>query len=232
MMTAKFYYFLILILVILCLRAALAFADSSTRKEIRYVALGDSFTIGTGALPQNAWPNLLTEDLKAHHIAIRLIANPAQAGWTTQQVIEHELPIFVSSQPQFTTLLIGVNDWVQGVDGPTFRTRFQLILDQLLKYLPSQRILVVNIPDFSVSPNGRNYSNGRNISEGLSEFNRIIQEESSQRKVLVVDLFSASQKMKNHPELFSPDGLHPSATGYAFWEKVIFPQARDLLLIK
>src|SRR5438552_488731 len=38
--------------------------------DIRYVAVGDSYTCGTGATPEEAWPALLTNDLKTKGIPI------------------------------------------------------------------------------------------------------------------------------------------------------------------
>ena len=144
--------------------------------------------------------------------------------------MEHELPLFRAAKPNFGTLMIGVNDWVQGVDKATFRTRLVHLLDEMLQALPNKRrLLVVNIPDFSVTPDGPNYARGRDISAGLAKFNRIIAEEAQKRGVCVVDVFPVSQTMHGHPELIAADGLHPSAKTYAVWEELIFPAAQELL---
>src|SRR6266436_1157639 len=83
---------------------------------IRYVAIGDSYSIGEGASPNESWPALLTRHLNAQGVHVDLVANPSRTGWTTQQAIDLELPIFLGSKPNFGTLQIGVNDWVQGID--------------------------------------------------------------------------------------------------------------------
>lgn len=100
----------------------------------------------------------------------------------------------------------------------------------MLKVLPNEkRLLVINIPDFSVTPDGPNYARGRDISTGLASFNRITSDEAQKRRLQMVDIFPLSQKMRGHPELIAADGLHPSAKTYALWEELIFPAARDLL---
>jgi lysophospholipase L1-like esterase len=151
-------------------------------------------------------------------------------GWTTKDAIDRELPKFVNSNPNFATLLIGVNDWVQGVDEATFRNRFSYLLDQMLAVLPDKkRLLVVTIPDFGVTPTGPKYSRGRNIHEGIMQFNQIVTEEARKRGLTVVDIFPVSKRMGKDKSLVAKDGLHPSAKEYAEWEKIIFPAALELL---
>lgn len=199
--------------------------------EIRYVALGDSYTIGEGAEKNEAWPNLLTDHLIREGVSIRLIANPSVTGWTTQQVIDNELPVFDASNPTFATLLIGVNDYVQGVDIVSFKKNLIIILDHIQSKLPDkQKLLLVTIPDFSVTPNGMRFGNPKDSSQGILEFNKIITDEGKKRNLPVVDIFPISQEMKNNPELVAPDGLHPSAKEYAKWEELIFKETKKMLL--
>ncbi len=213
--------------------AFVAVADDKIDKKnepVRYVAIGDSYSIGEGASPDQSWPAVLTRHLNAEGLHVDLIANPSVTGWTSQQAIDRELPIFLQSKPNFATLQIGVNDWVQGVDETTFRKRFASLVDQMLAVLSKKdRLLIVTVPDFSVTPTGARYSRGRNISEGLTRFNEIINDEAKKRSLKVVDVFPTSKAMKNDPSLIAADGLHPSAKEYAEWEKLIFPAAFELL---
>ncbi|MEQ8358994.1 MAG: SGNH/GDSL hydrolase family protein [Cytophagales bacterium] len=197
---------------------------------IRYVALGDSYTIGEGTSPDKSWPSIIVSNLKKEGVDIELIANPSVTGWTTQDLIDKELPIFDSSKANFVTILIGVNDWVQEVSAEQFSKNFELILNHVQNRLKDpSKVLIVNIPDFSVTPDGPKYSKGRDISAGLEEFNKIISKHAKARNLQVVDLFSVSKEMKDKPELVAADNLHPSAKTYLRWEEVIFPYARDIL---
>jgi len=119
---------------------------------------------------------------------------------------------------------------VQGVDEAIFRKRFTFLLDQMLSVLPDKkRMLVVTIPDFSVTPTGPRYARGRDISKGISRFNQIVTEEAKNRGLTIVDVFPLSKKMASDKSLVAADGLHPSAKEYAEWEKIIFPAALELL---
>lgn len=201
-----------------------------TTKMINYLPLGDSYTIGTGATEKEAWPWLLTNHLNENKIACKLLDNPARNGFSTRDLIEEELPLVKKLRPDFVTLLIGVNDWVRGVSKADFTKNFLYILDEVQKEIPDKsKLLLVTIPDFGVTPTGKDYSRGRNISEGISEFNEVIKLEAKKRNLVVVDIFEVSKKMESDNSLVAKDGLHPSAKEYAAWETLILPEAVRLL---
>lgn len=209
---------------------SLTIAMAQPAEKIRYAVMGDSYSCGEGAKPSESWPALLTQHLKAQGLDVDLVSNPSVTGWTTKDAIDKELPKFVSAGPNFATLLIGVNDWVQNVEEETFRTRLSYLIDSMLAVLPNKkRLLVVTIPDFGVTPTGPKYARGRNIHEGIANFNKIVTEEARKRGLSVVDIFPLSKKMGQDKSLVAKDGLHPSAKAYAEWEKLIFPAALDLL---
>src|SRR5205823_13829191 len=211
----------------LCLAIAMAQPKS---EKIRYAVVGDSYSCGEGATPKESWPSLLTQHLKSGGVDIDLVSNPSKTGWTTKDAIDRELPKFIRANPTFASLLIGVNDWVQGVDETTFRNRVSYLLDQMLAVMPNKkRLLVVTIPDFGVTPTGQKYARGRNIHEGIMGFNKIVTEEAHKRGLQVVDIFPLSKKMGEDKSLVAKDGLHPSAKAYAEWENIIFPAALELL---
>ena len=213
----------------LCLSITMA-QTNAPKEKIRYAVIGDSYSCGEGASPKESWPALMTQHLNAQGLHVDLVSNPSVTGWTTKDAIDRELPKFINSTPNFATLLIGVNDWVQGVDETTFRNRFSYLVDQMLAVLPNKkRLLVVTIPDFGVTPTGPKYSRGRNIHEGIMQFNQIVTEEARKRGLAVVDIFPLSKKMGQDKSLVAKDGLHPSAKEYAEWERIILPAALELL---
>jgi acyl-CoA thioesterase-1 len=218
------------ILVILINISLTQYMNPNKINKIRFVALGDSYTICEGATTEESWPVILTKHLNEENISIELIANPSVTGWTTNDLIEKELPIYEASEPDFATLLIGVNDWVQKVSEEQFEKNLILILDRMqAKLKVKENLILISIPDFGVTPKGQNYSGGRDISSGILIFNQIIIEEAKKRNLKTVDIYPTTQKMKNNPDLISADDLHPSAKEYALWEKLIFPVAKTIL---
>lgn len=201
-----------------------------SQTPIRYIALGDSYTICTGATEAQSWPMLLSKQLKDAKVNIELIANPSHNGWTTQNVIDIELPILDKSKATFVTLLIGVNDWVQGVDAKVFQKNLVKIIEHIQAALPDKsKLILITIPDFGVTTTGARYSGGRDISKGISEFNAIILEEAKKRNLKTVDIFEISKAMGKDSTLVATDGLHPSYKEYAIWETLIYPVVKELL---
>jgi acyl-CoA thioesterase-1 len=201
------------------------------QKTIRYVAIGDSYTIGTGARPEESWPAVITERLKNKGVAISLEGNLGRSGWTTQDVINYQLSEAERLRPDVVTILIGTNDWVQGMDASTFQTNIRAIYKRVIQIVPDRkRILVVTTPDFSIMPKGYLFSGGRDSVKGVSEFNTIIVREAEAQQLQVVDLFPYSRTMGDDAALASDDGVHPSAKGYAKWADVIEPAFNNLNL--
>jgi len=197
--------------------------------SIRYIALGDSYTIGQGLPEKDSWPAQLVDLLNAEGLKITLVANPSRTGYSTQDLIDQELPIFDESNAQFVTVQIGVNDYVRGVPRETFQKNFSFILDHLLKTVSKDHILVVTIPDYSVTPYGKKSSNPAAISQGVQLFNTIITQETTVRNIQVVDVFTLSQEMESDATLIHTDGLHPSKIEYERWVKVIKPKVKEML---
>src|SRR5438874_13606815 len=88
-------------LVILMMMAGV---NAQEKSRDRYVAIGDSYTIGEGASPNESLPAVLTRHLNEKGLRVELVANPSVTGWTTQQAIKRELPVFLKPNPNFVTL--------------------------------------------------------------------------------------------------------------------------------
>ena len=195
------------------------FPDSQIKEsdaQIRYLALGDSYTIGTGVPESKNWPNLLTNKLKKDGIDIELISNPARNGYTTFELINFELPILEESNANFVTILIGVNDWRKGISKEEFRTNFKYILNEVDEKVGNENILIVTIPDFSTATNANRYANGRDISVGIFEFNSIIIEEANKKDIKYADIYPLTRDLDDE-KFFAEDRLHPSEIAYELW---------------
>ncbi len=201
------------------------------KPPFKYIAFGDSYTICTGTSNSNEhWPTILAKYLTEAGLKTDLTANPSRNGYSTQNLIDNELPLLSKNNIDFATLLIGVNDWVRQVDIDTYHKNLNFIIDEIQKKLTNKsHLILITIPDFGITPQGALYGNGRDISKGITEFNNIIKSEAKKRGLVCVDIFTISQQMKNNKELLASDGLHPSAKEYAIWETIILPEAKKLL---
>jgi lysophospholipase L1-like esterase len=196
---------------------------------LRYVALGDSYTIGTAVEDASErWPDQLVEALGVEP-GLTLVANLAVNGFTSGDVIAVELPRLDALGPQFASLLIGVNDVVQGVPEGTYRRNVEQILDELLARLPPSRILTVSTPDYTVTPSGADYGNPIHQAAGIRRNNGILREVADARRIAWVDIHDLSLRAAHEPSLVAADGLHPSGEQYRLWVGRIAPVVRDLL---
>jgi acyl-CoA thioesterase-1 len=196
----------------------------------RYVALGDSYTIGTATRSETErWPNQLVERLGPRPPTLKLVANLAVNGFTSRDVIEVELPRLDEIGPEFASLLIGVNDVVQGVPDATFRANAAAILDELGRRLPVDRIVVVATPDYTVTPQGAAYGDPIQQAAGIRRNNAILRELATARGVPYVDIHDLSLRASDDRSLVADDGLHPSGAQYALWVERIGPVVEGLL---
>jgi lysophospholipase L1-like esterase len=196
---------------------------------IRYVALGDSDTIGTAVSEVERWPNQLVIALGGAEGPLWLSANLAVNGFTTADVIGAELPRLDELRPEFVTLLIGVNDVVQGVPDGTYRTHLETILDDLLRRLRPSRFLAVTTPDYTVTPAGADYGDPAERRARIVRANQTLSATAGSRGIAVVDIFDLSQLSATDSSLVAADGLHPSGAQYRLWVDRILPVVGTLL---
>lgn len=83
-----------------------------------------------------------------------LVANLGVNGYTSGDLIRDQTPALDALGLEFATVLIGVNDVVQGVAMARYETNVMTILDGLLGRLDADRIVTVAIPDYTVTPAG------------------------------------------------------------------------------
>lgn len=197
---------------------------------MRYVALGDSYTIGTSVRPDERFPNQLVAALRSTTTPLELVANLGINGYTSADLIRDELPALDELRPALATLLIGVNDVVQGVSARAYEANVATILDALRSRLPSERIVSVAIPDYTVTPAGSDYGDPGRQHDGIVANNTIMARLATDRGIAFVDIFDISLRAREDQALVAGDGLHPSGAQYAAWVARIAPVVAAALL--
>jgi lysophospholipase L1-like esterase len=196
---------------------------------LRYVALGDSYTIGTSVSAADRWPDRLAAALGAGSPRLELVANPALNGRTSADVLGRQIGEVDRWRPDLVSLLIGVNDVVQGVSDARYRTNVEQILDALLARLAADRLFAVTTPDYTVTPAGADYGDPDRQRAAIVGKNGILSEAAAERGITVVDIFDLSSRAASDPALVAHDGLHPSGAQYALWVERIAPVVRRLV---
>jgi len=196
---------------------------------VRYVALGDSYTIGTSVMPAERWPDRLVAALGGDTGPLELVANLGVNGYTTDNVIQHELPALDQLHPEFVTLLIGVNDIVRGNSALHIDANLSRILDDLITLLPAARIVTIAIPDYTVTPAGADYGDSGRQHDRIVATNASMAWLARDRGIAFVDIFDLSLRAADDRTLVADDGLHPSGAQYALWVERILPVVEALI---
>jgi acyl-CoA thioesterase-1 len=185
--------------------------DRPGASGLRYVALGDSYTIGTAVPPADRWPDQLVRTMGSEPPTLELVANLGVNGYTSRDLIRDELPPLRALEPGFASVLIGVNDVVQGVPTGT------------------DRLVTVAIPDYTVTPAGGDYGDPGRQHDGIVACNTTMARLARDRGIAYVDTFEISLGAVADRSLVADDGLHPSGRQYAAWVERIRPVVDALL---
>ncbi len=207
-------------------------APATARPLPRFLALGDSYTIGEGVPESGRWPVQLAELLAdaGHPVAgPRIIAT---TGWTTDELdagIDAAQPV---GPFELVSLLIGVNNQYRGRPLDEYRGQFSALLERAIGLAGGHaaRVMVLAIPDWGVTPFA--VAKGRDpqlIATELDAFNAAARETCTARGSHFVDTAPTSRNRGAEPAMLADDGLHPSAALYALWAHQALPAARAIL---
>lgn len=201
-------------------------------RSMRYVALGDSYTIGTSVTEGERWPNQLVARLAAAARAegdpapLELIANLAGNGFTTEDLIAVELPRLAAFQPEVVSLQIGVNDIIRGIDESGYQHNVQRILTAVAALASVRLVFGVTTPDYTVTPAGADYGDRDVMAAAIAQRNERFAAELERRGLPVVDVRAVSLLAAADRSLVAQDGLHPSGAQYGLWVDRIAPVIR------
>jgi len=197
-------------------------------RPLHYLALGDSYTIGTGASSEaHNYPSIIASRLAATGSEIS-VTNPAVNGYTTEDLIKHELGLLSQIKPQLVTILIGVNDLVQGRTLNQYTKSLVKIYDAVASLrLEPGRVVAISIPNWSVVPAAANFGDPKRLRRLTDEYNALAQREASTHGFSWVDITSVSTSSHRSPGWISSDQLHPGDIQYAAWAKAIWEAVRE-----
>ena len=210
--------------------AVLAMSDAQAAG--RYLALGDSYTIGEGVAPEGRWPVQLAARLRADGVAIDDPQIIATTGWTTDELSVAMDAATFSPPYALVTLLIGVNNQYRGRDLENYREEFTALLTRAIAFAGGResRVIVVSIPDWAVTRFARAKNRDAElIASEIDRFNAAARKIAAQHRVAFVDVTPASREAGDGNAMLVADGLHPSAAQYAMWTDAIVPAAMQAL---
>jgi lysophospholipase L1-like esterase len=199
---------------------------------LRYLALGDSYTIGEGAAPPDRWPVQLAGLLRQRGIQVAKPQIIARTGWTVAE-LDRGIDAAAPQGPfDLVTLLIGVNDHYRGADPEAYRPGFARMLARAVGLAggDARRVVVLSIPDWGVTPFARR--SGRDqaqISTAINRFNEVNRQETHKANARFVDITPVSRHAASEASLLVSDGLHYAGPMYLEWARLALAETADAI---
>ena len=193
---------------------------------VKYLALGDSYTIGQGVEENERWPNQLSTQLESNGIEVQKTQIIAQTGWKTSDLL-NGIADSTLNDYDLISLLIGVNNqfWSQPFD--VFQTEFDSLVNIAIEAVGIERIFIVSIPDYGVTPFGS--SNSENIANDIDMYNGYISERCAEEGFPFINVTEISRQLGDSNGALAADNLHPSGYQYSLWVNQMLPSVLDLI---
>jgi lysophospholipase L1-like esterase len=216
----------------LSIAAGAVLAAGATNAAPRFLALGDSYTVGEGVTAGDNWPHRLVAALRAQRISIADPEILARTGWTTDE-LSAAMDAYAFHPPYaLVTLSIGVNNQYRGRDVENYRAEFRALLQRAIDLAGGnlRHVVVVSIPDWGVTRFGRDSGcDVRVVARELDAYNAANAQISTLLHVRYADVTALSRDGGGHADMLVADGLHPSAAMYRRWVEAIEPPAQAAL---
>lgn len=196
----------------------------------RYLALGDSYTIGEKIPPATNWPNQLNTRLRLKGFDLTNPSILAETGWTTRDLLEALDTANLQGPFELVSLLIGVNNQYQELGLEEYREDFSQLLNLAVDFtsIGSKQIIVLSIPDWGVTPFADDRDRAE-IKKQIDQFNLVNRIETQRKNAHYFDITTISRQLGDDPTFLANDLLHPSEKMYSLWVDLIFPTAHMIL---
>jgi len=194
-------------------------------QSTRFLALGDSYTIGEGVEASGRWPSQL-----AARLGLDAPEIVAQTGWTTDELGAAMDAHAFHAPYALVTLLIGVNNQYRGRDLASYRGEFTQLLQRAIELAGDnpRHVVVVSIPDWGITPFARG-RDARAIAREIDAYNAANREIAGNSHAHYADVTGISRDRGEREDMLVSDGLHPSAAMYTRWLDAILPATQAAL---
>jgi len=201
-------------------------------EPIRYLALGDSYTIGESVPADKNYPNLLVTALRAENLDMENAQIIAKTGWTTDELNAAIQAANPDTTFQLVSLLIGVNNQFRGRTKEDYAPEFEDLLQQAIRFAGGNRskVFVVSIPDYAYTPYGQGHEPD-SIREGIDDFNAVNRTITEKYQIAYFDITPISREGVEDPSLVATDKLHPSGAQYARWVELMVEDVQKMITL-
>jgi lysophospholipase L1-like esterase len=202
--------------------STIGMSQTQAKQSIKFLALGDSYTIGESVTEEERWPEQLAAELRMKGYTVEKPRIIATTGWRTDQLKKAIEDANLKPEYDLVSLLIGVNNQYQGKSAESYAPEFEELLNIAIKLADGKKenVFVVSIPDYGFTPFGQ--PKQAQISKALDEFNAINKKITEAAGIQYFNITDISRKGFEQPDLVAEDKLHPSGKQYKLWvERII-----------
>ncbi len=200
------------------------------KRQLHYLALGDSYTIGQNVCTSCRFPEQLKSGLQNAYpndtFSLQIIA---KTGWTTGNLIAAINTQNPNPNYDLVTLLIGVNNQYQNQSFSIYEQEFPQLVSKAISLAKGDKskVIVVSIPDYAFTPFG---GGSTYITVGIEKYNTFVKNYCIENNLEFVNITDITQQGLDNPSLVASDGLHPSELAYAKFVERILPKAIPILV--
>ena len=196
-------------------------------KNYKYLALGDSYTIGQSVCETCRFPIQLQDSISKYIDDIDTFQTKiiAQTGWTTSNLKSGITSQNPPNDYDLVTLLIGVNNQYQNTPFNVYEQEFPELVSTAIEKAKGKKenVIVVSIPDYAFTPFG---GGNTSISTQIDDYNAFAENYCNTNNITFINITDITRLGLAQTNLVATDGLHPSKIAYTKFVERILPKAK------
>jgi lysophospholipase L1-like esterase len=194
--------------------------NGTAQKQMSFLALGDSYTIGESVPIYESFPYQTVQLLRNKGMSVHAAEIIAKTGWTSDELMAGIDRTTFEKSYDIVTLLIGVNNQYRGKDPSTYEQEFDQLLNKAIAFAGGnkQHVFVLSIPDWGATPFAASRDRVK-IGSEIDQFNAINRKITEKAGIAYVSITEGSREATSNALLVAKDGLHPSGLEYGRWAK-------------
>ena len=175
------------------------------------VVLGDSFAEGRGDPDQaGGFVGWVPRVARRLGVAEDAILNLGAYGATTQDVVDQQLGKIADIDTPLLGVAVGGNDLVRAYDHDGFRANLRTIIEAVTR--PGRLVFTHDYPDIPGKLPGLPEEGRALLRARFAEANAFLAQLCGEHGVVRYELSTAA--LCANPDMWYPDGIHPSALGH------------------